>query len=123
MRETQRLKLKSSLKTLLNLKNDPVLLLVILFSLALVTFFILIPLYNILLASITVDKNLSLKNYSDVFSMYGNKQILLNTIRLGLVTATISVMVGFLFAYVTTYMKIRFRKMFDFIAILPIISP
>ena len=42
---------------------------------------------------------------------------------LGLVTATISVIVGFIFAYVTTYMKIRFKKIFDFIAILPIISP
>ena len=102
MKETQKLKLRSSLKTLLNLKNDPVLLLIILFSLALVTFFILIPLYNILLASITVDKGLSLKNYSDVFSMYGNKQILLNTIKLGLVTASISVMIGFLFAYVSS---------------------
>ena len=123
MTNTRKLKLQSDLKTLANLKNDPALLSVIIFTVALVTFFILIPLYNITIESLTTDKGISLGNYSDVFSMYGNKKILMNTIMLGIVTASISVVVGFIFAYVTTYMKIRFRKLFDFIAILPIISP
>ncbi len=123
MTNTRKLKLQSDLKTLVNLKNDPALLSVIIFTVALVTFFILIPLYNITIESLTTDKGISLGNYSDVFSMYGNKKILINTIMLGIVTASISVVVGFIFAYVTTYMKIRFRKLFDFIAILPIISP
>ncbi|QEN09821.1 iron ABC transporter permease [Oceanispirochaeta crateris] len=115
--------MRSSFKLLLNLKNDPALLAIILFTLALVTFFILIPLYNILLESLTNQKMISLQNYKDVFAMHGNVQILTNTILLGIVTATISVAIGFVFAYVTTYMKIRFRRTFDFIAILPIISP
>ena len=123
MTNTKKLKLQSDLKTLANLKNDPALLSVIIFTIVLVTFFILIPLYNITLESLTTDNGISLGNYGDVFSMYGNKKILMNTIMLGIVTASISVVVGFIFAYVTTYMKIRFRKLFDFIAILPIISP
>jgi len=123
MTNTNKLKMKSNLKTLVNLKNDPALLSVIIFTLALVTFFILIPLYNILLESLDTDSGFSIQNYIDVFQMHGNTQILINTIILGLVTASISVVVGFIFAYVTTYMKIRFKKIFDFIAILPIISP
>jgi iron(III) transport system permease protein len=123
MTTTNKLKMRSSFKLLLNLKNDPALLAIILFTLALVTFFILIPLYNILLESLTNQKMISLQNYKDVFAMHGNVQILTNTILLGIVTATISVAIGFVFAYVTTYMKIRFRRTFDFIAILPIISP
>lgn len=123
MTNTKKLKLQSNLKTLINLKNDPALLAVILFTLALVTFFILIPLYNVLVESFTAGAGLSLKNYRDVFSMHGNTRILVNTILLGAVTASFSVAVGFIFAYVTTYMKIRFKKIFDFIAILPIISP
>ena len=123
MTNTKKLKLQSSLKTLANLKNDPALLAVILFTLALVTFFILIPLYNILIESLSVEGGLSFQNYKDVVSMHGNMKILRNTLLLGVVTALISVVVGFIFAYVTTYMKIRFKKIFDFIAILPIISP
>jgi len=123
MTSTNKLKMRSSFKLLMNLKNDPALLAVILFTLALVTFFILIPLYNIFLESITSEKVISLQNYIDVFAMHGNVQILTNTILLGIVTSSISVAVGFIFAYVTTYMKIRFKRTFDFIAILPIISP
>jgi len=123
MTNTRKLKLQSDLKTLTNLKNDPALLSVIIFTLALVTFFILIPLYNITVESLTTDSGTSFNNYRDVFSMYGNKKILINTIFLGLVTASISLVIGFIFAYLTTYMKIRFKKIFDFIAILPIISP
>ena len=123
MSDTRKLKMQSNLKTLANLKNDPALLAVILFTLALVTFFILIPLYNIFVESLTTDGGLSLGNYFDVVSRQGNVKILSNTIMLGVVTATISVIVGFIFAYVTTYMEIRYKKTFDFIAILPIISP
>ena len=123
MTNTKKLKMKSNFQTLLNLKNDPALLFVILFTLALVTFFILIPLYNIFLESLAVDGGFSIQNYIDVFKMHGNTQILINTIILGLVTASISVIVGFIFAYFTTYMKIRLKKIFDFIAILPMISP
>ncbi len=123
MNNSRKLKLQNELKILANLRNDPALLGVILFTLVLVTFFIIIPLYNILMESFTTDRGISLKNYRDVILMYGNMRILLNTILLGLVTSSISVVVGFIFAYVTTYMKIRFKRMFDFIAILPIISP
>ncbi len=123
MTNTGKLKFQSNLRTLTNLKNDPTLLAVIIFTLLLVVFFILIPLYNILVESLTTDNGVSLGNYKDVFLMHGNTKILINTIFLGVVTASISVFVGFIFAYVTTYMKIRFKKIFDFIAILPIISP
>ncbi len=123
MTNTKKLKFQSNLKTLVNLKNDPALLAVIVFTLALVTFFILIPLYNVLIESFSTEGGFSFGNYRNVFSMHGNFRILINTVFLGVVTASISVVVGFIFAYVTTYMKIRFKRIFDFIAILPIISP
>jgi iron(III) transport system permease protein len=80
-------------------------------------------LYNIFVESLTTEGGLSLGNYFEVVSRQGNVKILSNTLMLGVVTATISVIIGFIFAYVTTYMEIRYKKTFDFIAILPIISP
>ena len=49
-----KLKLNHELKNIRKLINDPVLLLTIIFSLAVVTFFVLVPLWNILLESLKI---------------------------------------------------------------------
>ncbi|WP_156286086.1 ABC transporter permease [Oceanivirga salmonicida] len=102
--------------------SDPILLITILFSIFTVCFFILIPLWNILLESLT-NNGINFGNYIDSFTMSGNVRIIINTIKLGVTTGIISLIIGFIFAYINVYIKIRFKKMFDFIALLPIISP
>ncbi|UUV17000.1 iron ABC transporter permease [Fusobacteria bacterium ZRK30] len=105
------------------LTNDPTLFLTIIFSLMIVSFFVLVPLYNVLKESFTFKDAFSFENYKNAFGRSGNVVIILNTLKLGFITATLSLIIGFFFAYSTSYMKIKGKKIFDFIAMLPIISP
>lgn len=117
------LSLKNKFVELRKMLNDPLLILTIIFSLVVVSFFILVPLYNIFLESIKVNKEISLINYIDSFKNHGNLKIIFNTLILGFVTSFISLIIGFIFAYITVYIKIKGKGVFDFIALLPIISP
>ncbi|MDY4004837.1 MAG: iron ABC transporter permease, partial [Fusobacterium varium] len=65
----------------------------------------------------------SLIHYKNIKEMQENFIIILNTLKLGVVTSVISTAIGFFFAYGMTYVKIPFRKFFNSIAILPIVSP
>ena len=118
-----RLKINEEFKHMKKLTNDHTLFVTIIFSLVVISFFVLLPLYNVLMESFTFKEALSLENYKIAFGRSGNVAIILNTLKLGFVTATLSLIIGFFFAYTTSYMKIRGKKVFDFIAMLPIISP
>ena len=118
-----KLKMDQELKHMKKLTNDPTLFLTIIFSLIVVSFFVLVPLYNVLKESLTLKGAFSFENYKNAFGRSGNVKIILNTLKLGFVTATLSLIIGFFFAYTTSYMKIKGKKIFDFIAMLPIISP
>ncbi len=119
-----KLKLNHEWKNIRKLFNDPTLLLTIIFSLATVTFFVLVPLWNIFLESMRVEKGkMGLGNYVESFTASGNLEVIWNTILLGTITSVISLIIGFFFAYVSVYIKVRGKKIFDFIAMLPIISP
>jgi iron(III) transport system permease protein len=118
-----KLKIDQELKHMKKLTNDPTLFLTIIFSLIVVSFFVLVPLYNVLKESFTLKGTFSFENYKNAFGRSGNVVIILNTLKLGFVTATLSLIIGFFFAYTTSYMKIKGKKIFDFIAMLPIISP
>lgn len=118
------IKMKDEIKNMKKIIKDPVLFLTIIFSLITVSFFVLVPLYNILLESLRVDNGkYGLANYIESFTSSGNLEVIWNTILLGTVTSVLSVLIGFIFAYVSVYIKIKGKKLFDFIAILPVISP
>ncbi len=116
-------KFQYKIKLLKEMSKDKFILTSVVFSIAVVSFFVLLPLYNILLESLTYKGTMSLKNYIDSFTRSGNLHIIINTLKLGLVTSFISLGFGFLFAYATSYLNIKGKKIFDFIATLPIISP
>lgn len=119
-----KIKLNHEWKNIRKLMNDPTLLLTIIFSLATVTFFVLVPLWNIFLESLKVGKGkIGLQNYVEAFTASGNIEVIWNTILLGTITSVISLIIGFFFAYVYVYIKVKGKKVFDFIAMLPIISP
>ena len=122
-----KLKINHEIKNARKLMNDPVLLITIIFSLIVVSFFVLVPLWNIFVESLNVGKKgvfqFSLENYKESFTSSGNLEAILNTVVLGTVTSLISLVIGFFFAYVSVYIKIKGKRLFDFIAILPIISP
>ena len=122
-----KMKINHEIKNARKLMNDPVLLVTIIFSLIVVSFFVLVPLWSIFVESINVGKKgvfqFSLANYKESFTSSGNIEAIINTVVLGTITSLISLVIGFFFAYVSVYIKIKGKKLFDFIAILPIISP
>lgn len=103
--------------------NDKVLLATIIFAIFVTAFFILLPLFNVLLESIRVGKEFGLQNYKNAVGKSGNIQTIWNTFKLGITTASISTLVGFFFAYCTAYINLRGKRIFDFVSMLPIISP
>ncbi len=52
-----------------------------------------------------------------------NRQIVLNTVVLGLCVATVGVGLAFLFAYVQTRLDVPFKRTLHVIAIIPVVSP
>lgn len=117
------LKLKTELKNMKKLFNDPILFSTIVFTLIVITLFILLPLMSILNSSFTYNGRFSLEHYKNIASMRENIFILYNTLKLGVTTATLSTVAGFFFAYGLTYVKLPVKRLFSSIAILPIISP
>lgn len=118
-----RLKIDQELKHIKKITNDPTLLITVLFSIFVVSFFVLVPLSNVLKESFTSQGDMNLNNYKAALTRSGNVAVIFNTIKLGLVTATLALIIGFFFAYTTSYMTIKGKRLFDFIAMLPIISP
>jgi len=103
--------------------RDPILMSAILLVLALVILFILIPLGKILLESLFFRGDFSFIHYQKIFSQSSTLEVLWNTVLLATIVSVISTIVGFLFAYAAAYLKIANKKIFNAIAILPMISP
>lgn len=106
-----KLKLNEGYKNFRKMLNDPLLFITIVFSIIVVAFFIIVPLYNVFLESISLDGSISLQHYIDSFRNYGNVRIIYNTILLGLMTSFISLIIGFIFSYLTVYIKIKGKKL------------
>ncbi|SMP65905.1 iron(III) transport system permease protein [Sphaerochaeta associata] len=103
--------------------RDPVLLVSVISVTIIVAMFIVIPLFSILRESVEATGTFSLKSYSAIFRSSYDLEIIWNTIKLGLVVATLGTAVAFLFAYATTYLKIPNKRFFKVLSILPMISP
>lgn len=103
--------------------RDPILMITIIGIIAIVFLFIVYPLIKIMKESLFYKNEVSLYHYTEIFRLSSTKEILWNTIYLGLIVSVISTGIGFLFAYASAYLKIRNKKIFNAIAILPMVSP
>ncbi len=120
---THKLRVAAEIKNMKKVLTDPILVVAILTVLAIVTLFIVLPLANILKESFMKDGSFSLVHYQKIFGLSYNKDIILNTLKLGLTVSILSTIVGFIFAYASAYVNIGYKKVINAIAILPIISP
>lgn len=120
---TRKLKMKSEIATMKNVIKDPILLTTIIIVLSIVTLFIVIPLVRILGSSVIFEGGVTTKYYEAIFTKAYNRLIIKNTLKLGLTVSLLATSIGFLFAYASAYLKMKSKKLFDAIAILPIISP
>jgi iron(III) transport system permease protein len=116
--------LRRNLDELRLISRDPSLAAAILFVAASLVLFILWPLYEVLKEGfITTEGYFTLKYYREALASSENLRTLGNTIWLGVFVSAVSTLVGFLFAYADAFLKIRFKPVFNTLAILPIISP
>jgi iron(III) transport system permease protein len=115
--------MKSEIATMKNVIRDPVLLTTIIIVLSIVTLFIVIPLFRIMGSSFLFEGGVSTKYYEAIFTKAYNRLIIKNTLKLGLTVSILATSIGFLFAYASAYLKMKSKRLFDAIAILPIISP
>ena len=109
-----KMKINHEIKNARKLMNDPILLVTIIFSLIVVSFFVLVPLWSIFVESINVRKKgvfqFSLANYKESFTASGNLEAIINLVVLGTITSLISLVIGFFFAYVSVYIKIQGKR-------------
>ena len=120
---TRKLKIQSEIATMKNVIKDPILLTTIIIVLSIVTLFIVIPMLRILGGSFLSDGKLTTQYYQAIFTKAYNRLIIKNTLKLGLTVSLLATTIGFLFAYASSYLRIKSKRLFDAIAILPIISP
>lgn len=121
--KTQRLKVKSELANMKKVTQDPILFSTIVAVLILVTMFIVFPLVNILKESFLFEGKASINHYQQILKLSYNRDIIFNTLKLGVTVSILSTIIGFIFAYAATYVKMKHKKLLSAIAILPIISP
>ena len=104
--------------------RDPILLSAILLCIVSLSIFVVFPLCKVLQQSFfNPDGAFSLEAYRLLISSGENLKAFSNTLLLGTVVGVLATAVGFLFAYCYIYLAIRGKKLFNLIAMLPMISP
>ena len=104
--------------------RDPILSVTIVTVLISLFLFIVWPLYEVLKEGFLTDQGApTFRYYQEAFRRSENIRVLGNTMYNGLFVSLISTAIGFLFAYTDAFIKIRAKKLFNILAILPIVSP
>lgn len=115
-------KLYSTRQDLHRLIREPWLLLTIIAIFLLLFLFIILPIIRVFQVSIAGGES-TLSTYLKLFESWYMRQSLYNSLLLGALSALLAVIVGFIMAYTITRVDIPFKKFFNIIAIIPVISP
>ncbi len=105
------------------LTREPALMIGVILIFLLLVFFILYPLFAAAKLSLTPDGELTGEVYSYIFTHSRYVNAIRNSVMLGAIVATTATMIGFLFAFALTKTKIVWKRFFQTMAILPMISP
>ncbi|MCY6370039.1 ABC transporter permease [Clostridium ganghwense] len=116
-------KLKNDLVDMKKIWRDPLLLVTIIFTILVLLTFILYPLFSVLNQSFVGEDGFTLKAYVQTLENIDFRNTLGNTMKLGVTVGLLSTLLGFIFAYTDSYIRTRFKKMFNIVSILPIVSP
>ncbi len=117
-------KLKMQLIDMKKIWRDPILVCTIVLVIISLLLFIVLPLYKVLKQSvIATDGKLTLASYFKILSSTDTAKVFYNTMLLGVLVGVLSTVIGFIFAYADAYLKMKGKKIFNLIAILPIVSP
>lgn len=103
---------------------DPISTSITILIIASLLLFNVLPLIKILIQSFTdAGGTYSFGGYIRAFQFKQNRDALVHTLVSSFSAAAIATVIGFIFAYCACYIKMRAKRLFNVIAILPIISP
>ena len=103
---------------------DGILFITIIFTMCSLVIFVVVPLVNVLIQSFrSFDGTISGKAYIQAFTSEENLKALTHSLVLGVTSGALSTVIGFLFAYCASYVKMKWKSIFNLIAMLPIVSP
>jgi iron(III) transport system permease protein len=105
------------------LTREPVMMIGVIIILALLSLFILYPIFSAAKMSLTPDGKLTGSVYRYILTHPQYVRAIRNSITLGTIVATLATIIGFLFAFALTRVRIGGKKFFQGMALLPIISP
>lgn len=107
-----------------NTCRDPVIAAVILMMIILLFTFAVWPLLEIVKQSLVdTQGNFSFQAYINVFTMSETYKALRNTLMLAVIVGVLATVIGFLFAYCTSHLAIKGKKLFNMMAMMPMVSP
>ena len=121
-------KLKSyavnQLKVTRNTFRDPIIAAVTVSMIAVLLIFVVWPLLEVVKQSL-VDTagNYSFQAYKNIFTMRETYKAFCNTIMLAVIVGVLATVIGFLFAYCTSHLQIRGKRIFNLMAMMPMVSP
>ncbi len=85
--------------------------------------FVLWPIALVMKASLLNDEGFTLSRYTTILASSQVAAPLYNSLKLGVVVALVSTLIGYVFAYVLSMTSVPLKRVFRFIATFPIISP
>lgn len=103
--------------------RDPVQAYAILGLFAITGTFVAYPLFEAARLSFVQDGRFTLATWKTILTTRQYLSALKGSLQLGIVTATLSTLVGFLFAFTVTRTTVPFKKFFSAMATLPVVSP
>ena len=101
-------------------RQDPVTIALIVIVVAILFFLVLLPLGR---TFTTAFSERGMRTLTSMFTSRVNRQILLNTVILGLLVAAIGTLIGFVLAYAQARLQWRGKKIVHLLSLLPIVSP
>lgn len=114
---------KNQLTDMRKIWRDPMLVTTIIAVIVILAVFIIYPLIAVLKGSFIGNNGFSLEAYKNVLKDLDFRTTFKNTMVLGCTVGIFSTIIGFIFAYADSYIKTHFKKLFQVVSILPIISP
>ena len=106
------------------LAKEPLLLLLIVVLLFSLTLFVVFPFVKMLHYSLTTEEGkITFKTLAAAFTNKSYRTTFFNSINLGIITAVIGTIIGYIYAYAITRTEMPWKSFFRTMATLPIISP
>ncbi|KLO24426.1 ABC transporter permease [Marinitoga sp. 1197] len=108
---------------IINFSRDPIMNFIILAIFIIVAVFTAYPLFEAFRLTFIKNGEFSLEIWKKILTTNQYLKAFWGSIKLGISTATLSTLIGFLFAFVLTRTTIKGKKFFSTMATLPVISP